>query len=287
MVMFDYLKAFSRNIGWLTESEQLTIQSKKVAIAGAGGVGFEHAVTLARLGIEKFVISDFDSFEIHNINRQAGAFQSTMNKPKVEVLQQVLKDINPNCSIEVFPHGVSIDNLPEFLSDVDIYIDSLDFFVIDIRIQVFNYCGTHGIPAVTAAPLGMGTSVISFTPKSMSFGDYFDIQESDSENEKCLKFLVGLSPTMLQKSYLVVPEAANFKEKRGPSTPMAVKLCAGVAATTALKILLGRGEVLTAPKGVHFDAYRNKLKITNLRKGNRGLLQKLTLKIARNIVLDS
>ena len=64
--MFDYKAAFSRNIGWVTEDEQQTLKSKTVAIAGAGGVGFEHAVTLARLGIEKFVIADFDHFEIHN-----------------------------------------------------------------------------------------------------------------------------------------------------------------------------------------------------------------------------
>jgi len=284
--MFDYSKAFSRNIGWLTESEQQTIKTKKVAIAGAGGVGFEHAVTLARLGIERFSVSDFDTFEIHNMNRQAGAFTSTLDEPKVKVLERVLKDINPNCTIDVFPDGVHPDNLADFLSGVDIYIDSLDFFVIDIRRQVFNYCKSSQIPAVTAAPLGMGTSVICFTPDSMSFDDYFDIHDSDEENDKCLKFLVGLSPKMLQRDYLVVPDAANFKEKRGPSTPMAVKLCAGVAATNALKILLNRGEVLAAPKGIHFDAYRNKFKVTNLRNGNKSLLQKLKLKIARKIVLD-
>ena len=69
---FNYKAAFSRNIGWVTEHEQETLSSKRVAIAGAGGVGGEHLVTLSRLGIQKFNISDFDEFEIHNFNRQAG-----------------------------------------------------------------------------------------------------------------------------------------------------------------------------------------------------------------------
>lgn len=284
--MFDYTKAFSRNIGWLTEDEQQSIRAKRVAIAGAGGVGFEHAVTLARLGIEKFSISDFDIFEIHNLNRQAGAFLSTLEMPKISVLERVLKDINPNCSIEVFPEGINSTNISEFLADVDIYIDSLDFFVIDIREQVFKHCRLQGIPAITAAPLGMGTSVLCFTDSSMTFSDYFDIQEDDDDESKCLKFLVGLSPKMLQRKYLVVPDAANFNEKRGPSTPMAVKLCAGVAATNALKLLLKRGDVLTAPKGMHFDAYRNKFKVTHLRKGNKSFIQKLKLKVARKLVLS-
>ena len=48
--MFNYDKAFSRNIGWVTEEEQQALRGKKVAIAGAGGVGGVHLLTLARLG---------------------------------------------------------------------------------------------------------------------------------------------------------------------------------------------------------------------------------------------
>jgi len=282
--MFDYKAAFSRNIGWVTEDEQQTLKSKTVAIAGAGGVGFEHAVTLARLGIEKFVIADFDHFEIHNFNRQAGAFVSTIDKPKVLVLASVLKDINPNCQIEIFNEGVAESNLESFFDDVDIYVDSLDFFVIKIRRLIFNFCKRKNIPAITAAPLGMGTSVLCFTASSMSFDDYFDMNDSEEEEQQLLKFLVGLSPKMLQREYLMVPGAANFKEKKGPSVAMAVKLCAGITGTNVVKLLLKRGNVIQAPKAQHFDAYKNKFVVTTLTWGNRGPLQKLKLKVARKLV---
>ena len=51
---FDYATAFSRNIGWLTEAEQTVLRDKRVAVAGLGGVGGSHVLTLARLGIGAF-----------------------------------------------------------------------------------------------------------------------------------------------------------------------------------------------------------------------------------------
>ncbi|MFA7667476.1 MAG: ThiF family adenylyltransferase, partial [Burkholderiaceae bacterium] len=51
--MFDYRRAFARNIGWLREDEQQTLRGKRVAIAGMGGVGGFHLLTLARLGVAR------------------------------------------------------------------------------------------------------------------------------------------------------------------------------------------------------------------------------------------
>ncbi len=73
---FEYTQAFSRNLGWLTQHEQASLRKSRVAIAGLGGVGGAHLLTLARLGIGNFNISDFDDFDIHNLNRQAGAFHA-------------------------------------------------------------------------------------------------------------------------------------------------------------------------------------------------------------------
>ena len=79
---FDYADAFSRNIGWVTKEEQGTLRKKRVAIAGMGGVGGIHLLTLARLGIGSFYIADFDEFEVHNFNRQVGATMSSIGRPK-------------------------------------------------------------------------------------------------------------------------------------------------------------------------------------------------------------
>lgn len=70
---FNYNLAFSRNLGWITKEEQTLLKTKQIAIAGMG----EYLITMSRLGIGKFNISDFDAFEIGNFNRQAGAFLHT------------------------------------------------------------------------------------------------------------------------------------------------------------------------------------------------------------------
>lgn len=277
---FSSVSAFSRNIGWVSAAEQLALGGARIAIAGLGGVGGAHLLTLARLGIGAFHISDFDRFEVHNFNRQAGAFMSTLDQPKVEVLARMAADINPEADIRIFPVGVTQDNVDAFLNGVDVYVDGIDFFAMDARRMLFRACAERGIPALTAAPLGMGVALLYFKPGGMSFEEYFCL-EGQSRQEQFARLMAGLSPAMLQRTYLAAPEAVNFGEQRGPSTAMACDLCAGVMGTAVLKVLLKRGPLRPAPWGMHFDAYRQKLRFTWRPLGNRNPLQKLLLAFIR------
>ena len=279
---FDYQQAFARNIGWLTPAEQQALRGKRIAIAGGGGVGGVHLLTLARLGVGRFHIADFDRFDLVNFNRQVGATMSTLDQPKAEVLARMAKDINPELDIRIFPEGVSRDNLDDFLGGADLYVDALDFFAFEVRAQTFAACARLGIPATTAAPLGMGAALLTFMPGRMTFEEYFQWGER-SEVEKAVRFVVGLAPAGLHRPYLVLPEAVSFAERRGPSTFMACQLCAGIAATESLKILLGRGKVLAAPWGVQFDAYRNKLVRTWRPGGNRNPLHRIAIAIGMRL----
>ena len=280
MKPFDYDTAFTRNIGWVTEAEQRELKRKRVAIAGLGGVGGAHLLTLTRLGIGKFNIADHDRFDLVNFNRQAGATLDTIGRPKVDVMAGMAKAVNAEVEITKFADGVSVDNLPAFLHDVDVYVDGLDFFAFDIRAQTFAACYARRIPAVTAAPIGMGAAMLNFLPGRMSFEEYFQF-EGASDPEKALRFLLGVAPAMLHRRYLVDASRVNFAQQYGPSTSIACELCAGVAATQVLKILLGRGKVLAAPRGMHFDAYTHRLVKTFRRRGNKSLYQRVILAIAR------
>jgi len=279
-VSFDYDAAFSRNVGWVTQGEQQSLRGKRIAIAGMGGVGGSHLLTLARLGIGAFNIADFDTFDIVNFNRQAGATMSSLGQPKMAVLAERARDINPALDIRTFPEGVTLDNLERFLEGVDLYVDGLDFFAFDARRATFAACRRLGIPAITAAPLGMGTAVLAFLPDSLSFEDYFCLGGCDEE-EMAIRFLLGLSPAMLQRGYLADPSRVNLAEHRGPSTVAACELCAGVTAVESLKILLGRGVVRPAPHGFQFDAYRQRFVRTWRPGGNRNPLQRIALWVAR------
>lgn len=280
---FDYQEAFSRNLGWVTRAEQERLRGCRVAIAGLGGVGGSHLTTLCRLGIGAFTIADFDRFELPNFNRQAGASVDSLGRAKLEVMSAAAEAINPEVDIRGFPDGVTEANLDAFLEDVDIYVDSLDFFALGIRARVFAACREKGIPAVTAAPLGMGSALLCFMPDSMSFEQYFRLDGQPAQ-EQALRFMLGLAPTSQHMDYLV-EDAIDMEARKGPSTPMGCDLCAGFAGSYVLKILLGRGEVLTAPYGVHFDAYRNRVTTTWRPWGNNNPLQRIGLAIARKRVM--
>ena len=272
--MFSYTQAFDRNIGWLATAEQAKLRDTRVAIAGLGGVGGAYLLTLVRLGVGRFNLADFDTFEIQNFNRQSGANIATIGRPKIEVMKEMALAINPELQIDSFPDGVNAGNVDRFLQDADLYVDGLDFFVLDERQKVFAACASRRIPAITVAPLGMGAAMLVFLPGKMTFEQYFRMGDKP-ESEKAARFLVGLSPSMLQMGYLVDPSRVDLAGRKGPSTAMACELCAGIAATEALKILLGRGRVTAAPWGIHFDAYKGKLRRTWRPSGNAHPLQRL------------
>jgi len=205
------------------------------------------------------------------------------SQPKVEVLANMARDINPVCELGIYPQGVNASNLDDFFRDVDLYVDGLDFFAFEAREQVFAYCAKHGIPAITVAPLGISAALLNFLPGGMTFEDYFQVA-GKPELEKAVRFLVGLAPALLHRHYLADKTRVNLKERRGPSTIMACQLCAGVAASEALKILLNRGKVWAAPHGIQFDGYRNKLAHTWRPGGNRNPINRLAIAIAKRML---
>ena len=138
---------------------------------------------LCGLGFANFHIADLDIFELANFNRQVGATMSSLGESKTSVLARMAMDINPHASLVQFASGITDDNLREFLAGVDLFIDGFDFFAIEIRRKTFRLCRELGIPAVTAAPIGMGVVFLAFTPDAMSFEDYFRLENrSDCAN---------------------------------------------------------------------------------------------------------
>lgn len=273
MNQFNYEEAFSRNIGWLSKKEQLIIRNKTVAIAGMGGVGGFHLLTLCRLGVQNFHIADPDHFELANFNRQVGATMSSLHQAKNQTLADLAKNINPDVKIKIYDR-ISAENVKEFLTGSDLYVDGMDFFAVDTREMLFVTCEKLKIPAITAAPIGMGVNYLVFDRNGMSFMDYFQ-WENKTEREKLINFALGLAPKPLHLAYLVDPTAIDFEKKKGPSTIMSCMLCAGVTGVHVLKILLNRGKVYSAPHYQVFDPYRNKYKRGYMPWGNKNPIQRL------------
>jgi molybdopterin/thiamine biosynthesis adenylyltransferase len=197
----------------------------------------------------------------------------------------MVKKINPDAQVTLYPTGIKKANVDDFFDGVDIYVDGIDFFALEARLTVYQAAQDKKIPNLLAAPFGMGAALVIFTSDSMGFEEYYRFNDVKSNEKKFIQLLIGLGPALLQRPYLVDESAANFLEQRGPSTPMAIKLCSGMLVTNVLKLTLGRGHVIAAPRVQQFDAYRNKFVVSHCPWGNRGPIQKIKAKIAASKVL--
>ncbi len=268
-----YQEAFSRNLGLISSKEQKMLEASRVAIAGMGGVGGIHLVTLARLGIGKFSIADPDIFELPNINRQYGANTGTFGLNKAEVMRDILRGINPYVDITFFDTGLNKENIDEFLNDADVFLDGIDFFSIDVRRHLFREARSLNIPAITAAPLGFSSTIHVFTPEGMSFDTYFDINNEMSYTEKLVAFAVGLAPAATHMKYLKL-DFVSLKNRTGPSLSIACNLCSALAATETVNLILKKRPIKAAPHYFQFDPFRHIYRKGRIPGGNRNPIQK-------------
>jgi molybdopterin/thiamine biosynthesis adenylyltransferase len=278
---WSYEAAFARHRGLISPEEQLVLQGKRVAIVGLGGVGGIHLLTLSRLGIGGFHIADPDRFELANFNRQVGANMRTLGRSKAEVMAEEARAINPALDLRVITDPIGPKNVDALLDGVDILVDGIDFFSLPTRRLIFREARRRGLWAVTAGPIGFSTAWMVFSPTGMSFDDYFDMHDAMDPADQVIAFFVGLTPRASHRTYFDLKQV-DPRSGRAPSAGLACQLCAGVAATQVLKILLGRQPIHPAPWYFQFDAYRQRLFKGRLGRGNRSLSQRLKRWMMRN-----
>ena len=282
---WTYEEAFSRNLGLISPEEQQRLRNSRVAIIGMGGVGGIHLVTLARLGIGAFSIGDPDTFEVANFNRQYGATLENLGRPKVEVMAEEARAINPELDLQVFNEAITPGNAADFLDGADILLDGVDFFSFDVRRMIFREAQQRGIWAITAGPLGFSAALLAFDPSGMGFDEYFDLHAGMAPVDQFAAFAIGVAPAGTQFAYIDLSEVEGGAA-RGPSAALACDLCAGVAAAETLRILLDRKGMRPVPYFTQFDAYRCMLRRGRLRWGNRGPLQRLKRAVLRRRMLQ-
>jgi len=96
-----------------------------IGIAGAGGIGSNVALSLARVGIGKLIIADYDNVEVTNLNRQQ-YFIKQIGEPKVEALKENLEKINPFSEYIIHNVRLNAGNLLKIFKKVDILIEAFD-----------------------------------------------------------------------------------------------------------------------------------------------------------------
>lgn len=101
------------------------LKTKRVGIAGAGGLGSNCAVALARIGIGELVIADFDTVDNSNLNRQY-YFTGQVGMKKVTALKENIRKVNP--LVHVIAHDLTLnkDNLAGIFSECDVIVEAVD-----------------------------------------------------------------------------------------------------------------------------------------------------------------
>lgn len=280
MTAFDYNQAFNRNLGVVSPDEHQQLRNATVAIAGMGGVGGDYLVSLVRAGVGGFHLAEFDEFELANFNRQYGANTQTIGRRKLDVMVEYALQINPDLRIETFPDGINEGNIDAYLSGVDLAIDAIDAFAVDMHPLLVNAATARGLATIAAVPLGLGAGVLAFGPQGMPYADYFAITPNMSEDEKIVQFMLGFAPEMYHLKYLD-PKFINLKARKGPSSIAGCKLCTGFITTQALVALLHPEALRCVPWYTYLDARVSRFVHKKLWMGNRNPLQQLKSYVAK------
>ncbi|PVV01032.1 hypothetical protein BB560_004565 [Smittium megazygosporum] len=136
-----------------TENLEL-IKSSFVIVVGAGGVGSWAAYMLARSGVQRIRIIDFDLITLSSLNRHAVATRKDVGLPKVDVLKSYLLDIVPHAKIECRVELFQASNAKDLLSGNPNYVlDCIDN--IDTKLDLLTYCHSNKIRVISSMGAGM------------------------------------------------------------------------------------------------------------------------------------
>jgi molybdopterin-synthase adenylyltransferase len=145
--VFNYDEFITRNIGFVTPEQQTKLKNATVFIPGVGGMGGTLLATLARLGVENFIIADIDTFEVSNLNRQIFSSLTKIGHSKADVAASAIKDINPNIKIQVLANEW-VKNLDQILPKVDIVVNGCDDVIATVTLM--RKAKAHGKTVVDA-----------------------------------------------------------------------------------------------------------------------------------------
>jgi len=147
----DYSQ-FTRTQILIGEAALNKLQQARVAVIGLGGVGSYAAEALARAGIGKFLLIDFDVVNWSNLNRQLLALHSTVGQPKTQIMCQRILDINPEAEVRLETTFLAQDNRASLLTEVDYVIDAIDS--LGPKVGLLQYCIENNLPVISVMGAG-------------------------------------------------------------------------------------------------------------------------------------
>jgi len=187
---FRYL----RNRDTISLKEQLILAQSKVSIVGAGGLGGQVILLLARLGIGQLSVVDKDVFDETNLNRQALCNKNTLGKSKADVAAETVALINKGVTVVSFPVSLKPSNAPEILNGSDVVVDALDN--IPDRFMLEETCKNLRIPLVHGALAGFEGQIMAIFPDDSGFNSLYKDRRIDHDKAKSPESVLGVPALM-------------------------------------------------------------------------------------------
>lgn len=268
---------FSRNYGFWSEDEQRAVMNSRVAIGGVGGDGFQLGVKLARMGVGAFSVADPEVFEPENVNRVEGAKSSTVGRAKVDVFRATVLDINPAAQVDVYPTGVTRDNVVDFMTDADVVFDESELTRPEIGTMIARQARAQGIPDVLVMNVGFAAQVMSFAPQSSwTFERFMGLSTEDSleliseqsvDLSRCLPYI----PPYTDLRSLVTLQEDTTGAISLPSISVGVDIASAIGSVQAFLHLTRsvsprRRQPVWAPRMAYVDAYTMRARVIRASK---------------------
>ena len=223
-----YPLRYIRNLDAISPEEQLKLAESKIAVIGAGGLGGNVILLLARVGIGSLAVVDQDVFDETNLNRQALCNMNTLGMPKASAAVSAVGAVNPG--VNVFPHQIKLDasNCERILAGSDAIVDALDN--VPDRFLLEGAARKLGIPLVHGTLAGFEGWVMTIFPSDAGLKNIYGAEEAkriDRESPQAVLGVPGVTPFVI----------AAFQTME------------------VLKILLGRGNIFR-DRMIHVDLER-------------------------------
>ncbi len=238
----DYKNLVSRNIGLIPQDVQKKISSITVGIAGCG-MGSLVAEALCRLGVKKFIISDYDTVEVGNFNHQAFNY-FYLGQQKSLALSDVLRKINKKVKINAWQKFITAKNAYNFVLKSDIVIDNIDPTSLEASLCLARESRKQSKVFLYPMDVGWGAALLRFYPnKGKKFEEALKIPV-DLTLDKFRKIPIWILLKTLIKNvnppvyfFSIIKEVKNRKLKHYPQ-PISAALSASVLVVMAIiKIL--------------------------------------------------
>lgn len=205
---------YLRNRDAVTPSMQLKLAESRVAVIGAGGLGGQVILLLARLGVGTLVVVDGDAFDETNQNRQALSTNTNRGVRKALEARSAVAAVNPG--VKVIAHPVRLDgtNGRGILAGCQVVVDALDN-VAD-RFLVEGIARDLGIPLVHGAVAGFEGQVMSILPGDPGLELLYGKDRAAWQSEKRPEAVFGVpavAPSLI--ATLQVMESVKILLNRG------------------------------------------------------------------------